>query len=353
MLATLAIQSFRNLETISFTCSPSFNVISGCNGAGKTSLLEAIYLLARGRSFRTSHLTRMISHADPTFYVHATLVDGTELGMSRGRDSELTIKLNGRSPDTLSDLLHCLPLQLINPYSFSLLQHGPKARRQFLDWGVFHVEQRFMPAWRRYQKALKHRNAALKQHLPKTQIQAWDHELVAHAQILDTTRRTYLEQFQPLFTTELEDLLGIPVQLSYQRGWSKSDELLAVLSQHYERDLAHGHTSVGPQRCDLVFTVNHIPAQDVLSRGQQKLLLTALHLSQGKLHNLATSKPYVCLLDDFDAELDADNQLILLQKLQQLDSQIFIATTSHERLIASLGKQAYKLFHVEQGCLNQ
>ena len=146
--------------------SPRINILHGDNGSGKTSLLEAIHLLGMARSFRSTRLNPVISHEQGSCTVFGQVELGEEqssaLGISRDRSGEIRIRINGQSVRSAAELAETLPLQLINPDSFRLLEGAPKLRRQFLDWGVFHVEPRFLQAWQRLQQALRQRNSWLR-----------------------------------------------------------------------------------------------------------------------------------------------------------------------------------------------
>ncbi|MBX9714001.1 MAG: DNA replication and repair protein RecF, partial [Pseudomonadaceae bacterium] len=165
-LTRFTVAAVRNLHPATLSPSPRINILSGANGSGKTSLLEAIHLLGLARSFRSSRLLPVIQHEvdECTVFGQVALAQGglSSLGISRNRLGELHIRIDGENVRSAAQLAETLPLQLINPDSFRLLEGVPKIRRQFLDWGVFHVEPRFLPAWQRLQKALRQRNSWLR-----------------------------------------------------------------------------------------------------------------------------------------------------------------------------------------------
>ena len=143
-LSRISVTGIRNLQPVTLNPSPRVNILYGDNGSGKTSLLEAIHLLGMARSFRSTRLTPVISHdqSNCTVFGLVEMVNGqsSALGISRDRNGEARIRINGQSVRSATELAEALPLQLINPDSFRLLEGAPKLRRQFLDWGVFHVE---------------------------------------------------------------------------------------------------------------------------------------------------------------------------------------------------------------------
>ena len=158
-LSRVTVTAVRNLHPVTFSPSPRINILYGANGSGKTSVLEAIHLLGLARSFRSVRLNPVIAHEQQscTVFGQVELAEGghSALGISRDRQGEFQIRIDGQNARSAAQLAEILPLQLINPDSFRLLEGAPKIRRQFLDWGVFHVEPRFMSTWQRLQKALR------------------------------------------------------------------------------------------------------------------------------------------------------------------------------------------------------
>ena len=150
-LRRIMVTAVRNLHPVTLSPSPRINILYGANGSGKTSVLEAVHLLGLARSFRSTRLNPVIQYEQPacTVFGEVELTSGgtSNLGVSRERQGEFTIRIDGQNAKSAAQLAELLPLQLINPDSFRLLEGAPKIRRQFLDWGVFHVEPRFLPAW--------------------------------------------------------------------------------------------------------------------------------------------------------------------------------------------------------------
>lgn len=345
MLKTLSITHCRNISNLRLTLSPKFNVLLGKNGCGKTSILEGIHYLALARSFRTHLASRAIQENQNALSVYGELTDGTTLGVMKGRNGLSQVKLNGESTAQSAELAKSLPLQLVDPQSYRLLEGGPKARRQFMDWAVFHVEHAFFQAWRQYRRALKHRNAALKQQLSTKEVAMWDPVLIDTANEMDAMREKTLAAFTVIFNQMISELLPYSIDIRYIKGWK--GDLLDCFAADSARDTAMGYTQSGPHRADLRVNVNGKPAIDVLSRGQQKLLVSALHLSQGKLLQQFTGQTCLYLIDDFNAELDSDNQQLLLTQLSALNAQVILATTDSRQLSELTEGSGCALFHVE------
>lgn len=353
----LHIQGVRNLAQVAIENCGAVNIFTGSNGSGKTSLLEAIFILARARSFRSSQFNTAINHLLTRCVVFAEMQDGTSIGVMRSRNEQHLFKVNGNPIHSASQLADVLPLQLIDAESFSLLEGGPKVRRQFLDWGVFHVEPEFLFHWRRVQKAIKQRNNLLRQAKAKnakiidSELAPWDTELVQCAEKIDVMRARYLRRLAPHFSRLLKHLVELETpELHYRRGWSETLSLDLVLQKDSARDLLHGTTHNGPQRADIDIYIGGRPAETVLSRGQEKLLACALRLAQGILLHEVTGKTCVYLVDDLPAELDLQRRQALCRQLSAMRSQVFVTATDPDSLKDCWPNTAdTQWFHVEQG----
>jgi DNA replication and repair protein RecF len=359
-LTRFTVTAVRNLHPVTLSPSPRINILSGDNGSGKTSLLEAIHLLGLARSFRSTRLLPVIQYeqAQCTIFGQVQLGHGalSSLGISRDRQGAFQIRIDGQNARSAAQLAETLPLQLINPDSFRLLEGVPKVRRQFLDWGVFHVEPRFLPAWQRLQKALRQRNSWLRRGtLDSASQAAWDRELCLASDEIDGYRRSYIQALKPEFERVLAQLLEVSgLTLSYSRGWDKERDLSEVLSSSLLRDQQLGHTQAGPQRADLRIRHGAHNAVDILSRGQQKLVVCALKIAQGHLLNQTKRGQCIYLVDDLPSELDQQHRSALCRLLEDLDCQVFITCVDHELLRDGWSTETpVAMFHVEHGRITQ
>ena len=357
---SLQIQHIRNLEQVSLNHCARINVFTGTNGSGKTSLLEAIHLLGRGRSFRSAKPGPVIHHLAARCIIYGKTIqpDGrlVTAGVMRARSGEQVFKINGGPVFTASRLADILPLQLINADTFSLLEGGPSARRQFLDWGVFHVEHLFLGSWRRIQRSLKHRNALLRRgRITEVEMAPWEAELASHAETVDSMRSHYVARLQPLFLATLGRLLDAEgFQLTYRRGWPEAQSLLSLLRNDRQRDEHSGTTLHGPHRADLDIRLSGRPAEEVLSRGQEKLLVYALRIAQGQLLHQLTGKTCVYLVDDLPAELDLAHRQQLCRELGAIQSQIFVTATDPDSFAGCWSPHSdVQWFHVEHGQITE
>ncbi len=353
-IVSLDIACFRNLRHIRMECSPGLNLLIGPNASGKTSLLEALYFLGRGRSFRTRQPRELIQTDASAFRVAAVLQTGDErrtpVGLERNT-RELMARIGGVPTRSLAELARQTPVLLLNPDSHRLLEDGPQQRRRFMDWGLFHAEPEFLSAWRRYSSALRHRNAALRSGAVNRVIDAWDRELAA-ADLLDRLRETFCKALEGVLRRFIgETLNGVRVHVDYRRGWPlepSERDFSGWLRIGRDQDRQQGHTRLGPHRADFAIHIDGRPPSEALSRGQQKLLVVALVLAQAELYRRHVDDACILLIDDLPAELDLNNRAQVMRTLAALDIQLFITAIEPGLLDTTLWQEA-KTFHLLQG----
>ena len=400
MIERLQVSHLRNLTQVNLSPA-ACNVIIGANGSGKTSLLEAIFLLSRGKSFRHHQPKRYIQHHQDSATVHAKLNDSRTLAIQKQADVTTVLRLNQTTVYNQSILTEQLPTLLIDPSTMDMLEQGSASRRQLLDWLVFHMKQGFHPQWVAYQRLLKQRNSLLKQrrhltHVQLAELRAWDKGLASHAALIHHYRETIFEAWQPYFSESIAQLLPAyaeQLSLSYNAGYDTSVALDIQLNERLEQDLQLGYTRIGNHRADIHVHWRSMPlsqkttdkknasfevstevngstklpvlkeqAANILSRGEKKLLITALRLSQlPLLLNVKSNSELsstdaklratpVVLLDDITAELDERAIEILLATLAQLPCQVFMSSLT-DSILPMINKywSDPKVFHMKQG----
>ncbi len=351
-IARLNIQRVRNLKAVALDGLQPFNIFYGPNGSGKTSVLEAIHLLATGRSFRTHIPKNYIQHQCGDAVVFAQS-HSEKIGMQKLISGEQLIKVNGDTVATQGQLAKILPLQYLDPLSTDIIDHGAKPRRQMLDWLMFHVEPDFYSTWQHYSRALKQRNSLLKsqRNISLASMESWNLVLSQYGEMLHSQRLEIVEQWKEYLRQDLSVLLpNIEIELDYQAGFHVEHGLLNDLTQFHQKDLDRRYTEYGPHRADLRLKTVNGDANVVLSRGQKKLLIVALKLSQiAMLH--ACNRETVVLLDDVTAELDLSAQQRLIERLSQLGSQVFMTTLDQEIVKSHFQDLPipYQLFNVDNG----
>jgi DNA replication and repair protein RecF len=344
-LTSLEITGFRCFEKAELSPAPGVNLISGKNASGKTSLLEAIFLLGRGRSFRAARKEAMIHEGSDCLRSVGRLADGRVLGIEVSRGS-WTARAGGQAIDQLSDLAGLLPVQVMDPEVHRLVQEGPGERRRYLDWATFHVKPEFLGAWRQYQRSLRQRNAALKSRQPDAVIQVWERSLAEHGGILDRLRLETVVELAGPVNAAAQRLLGADLHIEYRPGQAGDSDLAEVLATHRDRDRRAGMTQAGPHRADLSVRLDDHRARGWVSRGQQKLVAAAMVLGQARLLTPIWGGRAVLLVDDPAAELDRERCERLLALIMEFPLQVFLTTLDPAALP---GLAAQKRFHVEQG----
>ena len=350
-LEWLQVGEFRCIAQAQLEPAAGINLIRGKNASGKTSLLEAIFFLGRGRSFRSAKVDALIRDGGGAFTVVGRTRDGRGVTLGvEGRRGGTEARVDGTRAESLAELAEALAVQVMDPEVHKLIEEGPGRRRRFLDWGVFHVEHGFLEAWRRYRRALKQRNAALKEGQKGAALAGWEAQLIEAGAVVGAKRSAYLVKLNGQLGRLGKRLLEDEIEARYHPGWFGDRELAEALEGARSRDEEYRTTHVGPHRADVVIRVGSQRARDRVSRGQQKLLASALILAQMAVHHEEDGNPGVLLLDDPGAELDGESLRRLLEVIEELPAQRFI-TALPEQVLGGLNPA--KTFHVEQGTVRE
>ena len=358
-LTRLDITDFRNLAATKIEpLVAGFNLLYGLNGSGKTSLLEAIYYLSLGRSFRSGTIGRIIRNSADKMLIFAhkqTSIDQVvAVGVERPQFGSLKIRIANKDAQSIAEIANLLPVQLMNSSCYNLLDGGPVYRRKYLDWGNFYLHPHFFRVWQEYSLALKQRNAALRNGLPRKELIIWNESLASKAILLDQMRSDFIALLFPLLKETLAELIHLPdLELSYLRGWEDGRNYEEVLESAFDKDRYLGYTQNGPHRADFKMKLSGVDAKDILSRGQQKLFVCAMILAQGALLSRCTNKTPIYLIDDLPAELDMLSRANLIALLARQEAQIFVTAVEREALQEILSRLPLKMFHVEHGNITE
>lgn len=350
-LGRLEVHNVRVLAELDCAPGPGLNVFVGPNGSGKTSILEAIHILGSGRSFRTHRMGELIRRGASWLRARGELLaeDGasTTVGVERGPKG-LQIRVAGEAVGSASELARQLPLAVITPDSQRLLSDGAELRRRLLDWALFHVEPAYLVALQRYRRALRQRNAALRDGVAAAALSAWDRELAEAGEHLHGLRDRFLGDVLPFYAESLQRLVPMRVDIAYRAGWDTTMGLLEVLEAAVGTDRGRGFTGLGPHRADLRFQLDGASANQVLSRGEGKLFVVGLVLAQGRFLRDRQGRRPLVLVDDLASELDEDSRARFFAELRALGAQSFITTVSRE-LVETGPREDLRVFHVERG----
>ena len=356
----------RNLKQVNLHDLARVNVFYGRNGSGKTSVLEAIHLLGMSRSFRGNSVKSLITHGESSCVAFGMIDNqqgsgggaGVSLGVQRSVAGEALIKVAGRTVRSVAQLVEHLPLQVINSDSFELLTGSPRARRQFLDWGVFHVEHRFLEQWQRFQRGIKQRNKLLRHgKIREQELAVWTRDLARYGATIGEFRQAYIKLLVPRFreiVAQLIPSLADGLELRYLQGWDRQSSYEDALHSSAPADIERGYTHVGPQRADIRVLIDGRIAADTLSRGQQKLVVCSLKLAQGQLMSEQGLKTCAYLVDDLPSELDLEHSRQVCQLLASLEAQVFITCVDQADIASAWPEDSggMAMFHVEHGTVD-
>lgn len=349
MLARFEAHQFRCFDRAVLPTEGGSVGLVGPNGSGKTSILEGLHFLSYGRSFRVMDRQQLVRAGAQGFRLVASVDDalGRADLTARFAASRLSVEISGRAVAGIGEAAGRLRAHLIDPSVHRLIEGVPQERRRLLDTGVFHVEPMYLSHWRQYRRVLKQRNAALRGPSPQRDAPIWDAELSSTAVAVHEARLAYVQRWSSTFRSTAAALGLVGASLGYRRGWGADTDLVDALRESRSRDLAMGMTSLGPHRADVAVLLDGQGARRIVSRGQQKLLASALVLSQLKLVQSTGQQPLL-LLDDPGAELDVDNLGKFLAMIGALPAQI-IATATFPAALEALPD--LRLFHVKQAGL--
>ncbi len=351
-LCHFTANNFRCLTSVALEADSQYNLIHGQNASGKTSILEAIAYLGRGKSFRGASPEELVRHGEKEFLLLGKVETKARLASVGVRNSKegLEVKIDGDRETSAAVLVELLPLQVIDPEVHNLVAGGPEQRRRYLDWIAFHVERAYPEYWRRFRRALKQRNAALRDGAGRSSIAVWDREFLDAAAAVDQTRRRVLDITRASLEETGAALLGSSVGFEYRQGWAAEQTLEEALAGGWKKDCLSATTQAGPQRAELRLIYDERRAKRLVSRGQQKLLASTMILAATAVVQTALERPLLLLLDDPAAELDEEALAGLLNGVFSLGSQI-IATALDPETLRFPEQPA--VFHVEQGVLRK
>jgi len=356
-ISQVRLQNFRNFEAVQIHPHKNLNILFGENGAGKSSLLEAIHVLGYGRSFRTTKADAFIQSGKSQasgFCKFSLEEEDYSLGFSRSKVEGYKFSVNGEKTKKIADIARILPVQIFTPQSSDLVLGPPLGRRRYIDWLLFHVEQKFQYINSRYQNCLQQRNALLK-NFDYKQSEAfisqdvWSEQLADLGESITSLRESYISRLNDEISALYRKFYPeIKIVLRYNIGWEKSSSLIDSLRSRIQRDLFRGSTSSGPHKADLQFYIDDKNAAEFMSRGQLRLLVSILLLAEVKLLKAITNKPSVFLIDDISAELDESTREMFLNEVLKQDTQVFVTAIEKEQMSFMQDYNNKKVFHVKQ-----
>ena len=346
------VGNLRVLRRIEVEFSRGANLFVGPNGSGKSSLLEALYILGSGRSFRSYRLHDVVSRGERDLRVVGGTVDpggiADEIRVDYSESSGLRIMRGGADVRAASELAAFLPTVAVTPDSYRLVTDGADLRRRIVDKQLFHVKREYLGCYQRYRRALRQRNAALRNGAAEPELEGWAAELASTGNEVTQQREEYLVRALPRMRDSVGRLVNASIDIEFYRGWNASDSLEGVYGRTLASDRQRGFTQAGPHRADLRFTVGGRPVQHCLSRGETKLFVTAIAVAQAQDLAAALGIPPLVIVDDLASELDSDSRVRCLSELRKTGSQLFLSAVPGHGL-GDADLEEGRVFHVEQG----
>ncbi len=345
-LETLQIQSLRCIQNLQLSTHARWNWLIGANGAGKSTVLEALHILGTGQTWR--HGARHILRDGDAEYLLSVRLTDHFLALRR-RGEEREIRYDGESIHSAWELLDILPLQSLHGDNSHFVAGSADDRRRIMDWGIYYVDSYYGTVFREYRRALAQRNAWLKKPQGKS---PWDSALALAGEGIQQRRQDYLTRIEPYLQKLWTSWSGATeiLSLHLQSGWKEGLTLQESLQRDLGQDREMGYTHSGPHRANLVFRVRQKMALDILSRGQLRVLGLAYRIAQLLLLRESGFALPTLLIDDFAAELDESARNWWIEQLNLLDVQVFAAVTAAGQIPA--GVQGSH-FYLAQGQLEK
>lgn len=336
-LKKIELKNFRNYEEEAVEFHNKVNIITGKNAQGKTNLLESLYIMSLGKSFRTSRDTEMIGFGKEYCRAKSTSVkEGRklEIEIAIGHEGKTT-KINGVKTEKNIDLLENVYMVIFSPEDLKIVKDEPEKRRKFIDRELCQLKPVYYRNLGRYKKILQQRNSLLKQpEIKEDVIAVWDESLAEYGAKIIHERRRFIEKLSRISReisrgiTNGKEALEITYEANaeYKENYAEQKEYLkTLLTKNLKNDILRRSTSVGPHKDDLKICVEGVDIRHFGSQGQQRTAALSLKLAEIQLIKEETNVPPILLLDDVLSELDAERQNFLINSLDEV--QLFITTT--------------------------
>ncbi len=337
-IKSVYLENFRCIKKANIFLGEGINYLFGTNGSGKSSFLEAINVLATGKSFRTSKIENIRSFDSDYFTISSTIKrKGIENFIGLRKDKKnFDIRINSSSVNRLSELALNFSLITYHSHSNFMIEGEPHYRRKYLDWWLFYSNNQFYSEWQRYHKLLKQRNASLRYEI--SLLNVWDDALAKSGETINNLRYSA----SAILMEELANLIHnnypsyVPsFSWTYYSGWAKDEPLLSALKKNQQKDIQYGFTSVGPHRGDLKLYVQGKDAKETLSRGQQKTLSLLMLVALASVHKKVLHEIPIFMIDDVSSELDTIHRYNIVEEIISLGGQVIFTAIDKKDLMFS------------------
>jgi len=346
MYKLLRLQNFRSYDDYSIELDDGVNIVVGPNASGKTNLLEAIYMVSQGRSFRSNNREAITDNKEWLRVDAHNLKNVRTIKLQPPKRLELLIK---DKPLPQKDRWKKqVPVVLFMPDHLRLLSGSPSRRRDFIDELLSKSSHEYSESLRRYNRALAQRNKLLKSdHVADDELFVWDLKMAEHGSMMTEARKDLISLINKKISKLYSTIAGKkqPVKAIFKTNSGNKNTLLKSLHKSKEIDMGHGFTHVGPHRDDLTFILNKQDAQSHASRGETRSLVLALKMVEEEVVKAAHDVRPIMLLDDVFSELDAARRRHLTEYFK--NHQVIITTTDADAVIEHFSSGAYKIIPTE------
>lgn len=321
----LTLKDYRSYPDKVFQFGQNVNILVGKNAQGKTNVLEAIFFMVLGRSFKTSKEKEVISWEKENGYIKGEFQKKyreSEIELFFSQNRKKSVKINGIGIKKIGELMSEVNAVFFSPDELKLVKESPEERRRFMNVVLSQTNKRYFYMLGRYEKVLANRNKLLKEskslETVKETIDIWDRALCDFAEKIYNERRNFIEQIKPFAAKAHEYISGgkEKIEIEYKSSFSGDDykeKMLKALSKNIEKDYKLGYTTVGTHRDEIDFYLNGEEVKTFGSQGQQRTVALSLKLAELEFIKDKVGEYPILLLDDVFSELDSGRRKKLLR----------------------------------------
>lgn len=347
-LSEIKVSNFRNHQHIAIAFKDRITVLTGENGAGKTSLLEAISILGSARSFRGGKIIDLIKHGTEQSVIEGLVRCELYENSIRAelKSTRKALLLNGKKLRQVRDVMSIMPFVIFSPADHRIVEGDASDRRTFLNKAVSQWDFTYADDLRSFQRVLLQRNRILKQNKGNlgairrisTNLSPWDEQFIHFSKLLIEARAKYISEFESIYAScyktlaKKDNIAGINYLPTLLKNLGKDVEnkeeiIKEKLQESLKEDILRGSTSIGPHKDEISLTIDGNQAKFYGSQGEKRTVALALRLAEVELIQRQHKKAPMLLVDDVSSELDSNRRQALVELLRKGNSQVLITAT--------------------------